>query len=215
LKKLKYPENNLSLRSAASLPGRIGVIFFVVFILFVSCATSPKAGPQPADKAPDFSILPDGADLYLWADIAKAKPLLEALSFEGLSGKDASQILERTDTAMAAIYSDSVNRRFFLAGWGNYPSFRAGLSMGFNRDWKTVKSDTGNRYWYSQRNKLGVALGPKAAFVSDGDPFAPGKGLDPAPQGFEEFRRTCVLSGWLNNPAATIDRFISNLGIPL
>ena len=87
--------------------------------------------------------------------------------------------------------------------------------MGFSRDWKKVKSDTGNRYWHSQGNNLGVALGSGLAFVSDGDPFAPGAGSDPAPKGFEEFRRSCVLSGWLNNPADSINRFISNLGIPL
>ena len=193
----------------------IFLLLFLVTVFFISCATQPKAGPSSVNGVPDFSILPSGAEIYLWADVGNAKPLLEALSFEGMSGKDASRILDLTDTAIAAFYPENSSRRFFLAGWGKYPNLRAGTSMSFSRDWKRVKSDTGNRYWYSQKNKLGVALGPKVAFASDGDPFAPGSSADPAPQGFEEFRRSCVLSGWFCNPSAAIDGFISNLGVPI
>jgi len=215
--------NNTALHSplptpcTAFVPLHLCVSFFSIMLLvfFASCATSPKAGPVLENGAPDFSILPAGAVLYLWADVERAKPLLEAFSFEGLSGKDASGILERTDTALAAFYSENLSRRFFLAGWGTYPKFRAGTSMGFSKDWKKVKSDTGNRYWYSAGNNLGIALGSKLAYVSDGDPFAPAGGTSPAPQGFEEFRRTCVLSGWLNEPGDAMNRFISNLGIPI
>ena len=188
---------------------------FLILVLFISCATSPGAGPAPEDGAPDFSVFPQGADLYLWADVERAKDLLEALAFEGTSGRDASQILERTDTALAAFYPENAPRRFFLAGWGNYPNLRAGLSMSFNSNWKKVKSETGNRYWYSAGNKLGIALGSRLAFASDGDPFSPGQGADPAPRGFEEFRRACVLSGWLNDPGVSINGFIDELGLPL
>ena len=185
------------------------------YLLFASCATSPKAGAVLEDGSPDFSLLPPGANLYLWADIEKAKPLLDALSYEGLSVRSAKQVLDRTDSALAAFYSDNASRRFFLATLGNYPNLRAGASMSFGRGWKRVKSDTGNRYWYSSGYKMGVAVGPKLAMVSDGDPFAPGQGSNPSPQGFEEFRRTCVMSGWLNNPGDFLNSFISKLGIPL
>jgi hypothetical protein len=186
-----------------------------LFILLISCATSPKTSQALTDGTPDFSILPAGASLYLWADVDRAKPLLQALSYENLDGRNASQVLDRTDTAMAAFYGDNASRRFFLAGWGNYPNLRAGASMSFSRDWKKVKSETGNRYWHSKANNLGIALGSKVAFASDGDPFAAGQGSNPAPERFEELRRVCVLSGWLNNPGDTINRFIYNLGIPI
>jgi len=192
-----------------------------LLIIISSCATTPKLDSGSAPNAgpeaglPDFSFFPPGARLYLRADIGQAKPLLEALSFEGVSSKDASQIMERTNTAMAVLYPESEARRFFLAGWGNYPHLRAGFSMSLNRDWKRVKSETGNRYWYSARNNLGIALGPALAYVTDGDPFTPGQGVDPCPPGFEEFQRPCALAGWLNNPMEAIDRFISTMGIPL
>jgi len=74
---------------------------------------------------------------------------------------------------------------------------------------------TGNRYWHSQSNNMGIAFGSKVAYVSDKDPFAPGMGSNPSPQGFEEFRRSCVLSLWFNNPAAVINSVIANLGLPI
>ena len=200
--------------SGFDFPLRLCVSFFLV-IFFVSCATSPKAGPELEDGSPDFSLLPSGANLYLWADIARAKPLLEVLPLKGMSAKNTSQIIERTDTVLAAFYSNSDSRRFFLAAWGNFPNLRAGVSMNFSKGWKRVKSGTGKRYWYSSGNKLGIAVGPKVAFVSDGDPFSQGQGTDPTPRGFEEFRRPCAISGWVNNPGDLINRFILNLGIPL
>ena len=123
--------------------------------------------------------------------------------------------MERTNTALAAFYSENAARRFFLAGWGNYPNLRAGASMSFSRGWKKLKSTTGNRYWFSAGNKLGIAVGARLAFASDGDPFSPAQNSDPAPRGFEEFRRACVLSGWLIDPEITINGFIAKLGLPL
>ena len=194
---------------------RLCMSFFLVFFLFASCATSPKPGQVLPEGEPDFSVLPPLASAYLWADVDQAKPLLEALSFEGISGKDASQILDRTGMALLAVFPDTATQRFFLAGWGNYPNLRAGMSMSFSRDWKKVKSETGNRYWHSAAYKLGIALGPTLAFVSDGDPFMPGSGADISPPGFDEFRRASVLSGWLTSPREAIMDFISGIGLPI
>lgn len=193
----------------------------LVFIaLLISCATSPKAGPEQGGGAPDFSFIPPGAEICLWADVQRSRPLLEVLSIADLGAKDASRILDLTDTAMAAFYPDGASRRFFLAGWGKYPKIRAGVSMGLSRDWKKKKSETGKRYWYSESHKLGVALGSALAFASDGDPFAaslPGLKSEEqsTPLGFEEFRRTKVLSLWLNDPKVLLDPFMDNLGIPI
>jgi hypothetical protein len=149
--------------------------------------------------------------------VKEARQLLEAVSFEGVDGKDASRILERTGTAVAAFYPEEAARRFFLAGWGSYPRLRAGISMAFSRDWKKVKSETGGRYWLSKSRRIGVALGSKLALVADGDPFAPGADSQngTAPEGFEDFRRPCVLAGWMPEPEDPVNRFLAAAGIPL
>ena len=157
------------------------LLFVICYLLIASCASSPKAGAVQKDGSPDYSLLPPGASIYLWADVEKAKPILKALSFAGLEGENSGKILDLTETAIGAFYGEGASRRFYLAGWGNYPNLRSGFAMTFNRDWKKIKSDTGNRYWYSQRNKLGVAVGPGMALASDGDPFAAGSPGSTAP----------------------------------
>ena len=166
-------------------------------LFFVSCATVPKPAEPPAGGA-DFSVLPSGARVYLWADVKGARPLLEAVSVRGLGGGNEAEILDRTDTAAAAFYPETAGKRFFLAGWGSYPSWRAGVSMVFSRDWKKLKSETGKRYWYSKSSGIGVVIGSKAAYAAEGDPFALIEGQTVrSPEGFEEFRGNCVLAGWI------------------
>jgi len=208
-------DNNPTPNSQLPTPFLRLCVSFLLFVLLISCATTPKAGQGLVDSAPDFSILPPGADLYLWADVGRAKPLLEAIAFADFTGKEASQILDRTESFMAAFYPEGDGRRFSLAGFGKYPYLRAGASMTFSSGWKKVKSETGNRYWHSEGYNLGVAMGSVLAIASDGDPFAPGAGSNPTPQAFEGFRRACVLSGWFTKPDVPLDRFMDSLGLPL
>ena len=193
----------------------------ISLLLFISCATVPRTGPPPEDGSPDFSVLPPGAQFYLWADINSARPILEALPLFEMGGMDtsdnraASQILDRTDTVLAAVYPEDAGKRFFVAGWGNYPNVRAGVSMSFSRGWRRVRSQTGSRYWYSRDQNIGVALGSSLAFVSDGDPFTPAAGSCPAPRDFPEFHRDMVLAGWAADSAGSINRSLDVLGIPI
>ncbi|MDR1862480.1 MAG: hypothetical protein LBQ67_01020, partial [Treponema sp.] len=128
-------------------------ICLLAAILFFSCAASPRQ-PESLDEMGEFAFLPPGGALYLWADVEKSRPLLEALSFAGLRVKDAAQILDRTDTAALAFFGASP--RFFFAGRGNYPNLRAGMSMTFSKDWTRVKSPAGGRYWHSPAYGLGL-----------------------------------------------------------
>ena len=189
------------------------ILFFGFFL--ASCATSPRAAPVLPEGGPNFSILPPNAQAYFWADVASARPILDILPFIDMSSRDVTRFLDRTNTALAAFYGEDAEQRFFLASWGNYPSFRLGTFMNFSRNWRRVRSETGSRYRQYRHQNLAVAVGSSLAFVSDGDPFAPGLGSDPAPYGFEEFRRVSVFSGWLNEPAAYLNRIMQGLGIPL
>jgi hypothetical protein len=183
-------------------------------LVFASCASSPKASSsQSTDGAPDFGLLPLGAQVYLWADVKQGRSLLDALSFQGLDGKDARNVLDKTGTAAAAFYPEQAAQRFFLAGWGSYPSTRAGISMAFSRDWKTAKSETGKNFWFSKGWGLGVAMGAKLALATDKDPFAPGGAV--SPERFEEFRKACVLAGWMPEPGESLNRFLQAMEIPI
>ena len=130
------------LLNSASL--RLCVSFFSIMFL-VSCASAPKTTIPIEEPVDELSLLPAGAKLYLWADAVKGRPLLDALSFEGKSAKDAAQILDSTSSAVAAIFNaeEAQPRRFFIAALGNYPSSRANFSFTFSRSWKRQKSSSG------------------------------------------------------------------------
>ena len=185
-----------------------------VFFLFVSCASAPKASFSAGDESAELSLLPAGAKLYLWADTVQARPLLDALSFEGKSGKDAGRILDSTETAAAALLNDGQDRRFFLAALGDYPRVRANFSLTFSKGWKKQKGSTGNSYWYSKNDNIALALGSNLALVSDTDPWVDFPKETP-PETFREFRQATVLAGWMPNPSVALNGFLESLGVPL
>jgi hypothetical protein len=190
----------------------------VVFVFLISCASSPMLSTT-ADES-GLSLLPGGARVYLWADTVRARPLLDILSFQGFKGKDAAQVLDKTKSAAAAFFSDgkngdtASNRQFYIAALGNYPQFSASLSFAFSKDWKKQKSSTGGSYWYSQGNKIALAIGTGLALVSNTDPLVAFPAAS-APEGFAEFNHGFALAGWMNDSAEAINTFMASMGIPL
>ena len=189
---------------------------FFVFILYISCASAPKVSLPGEDGGEELSLLPPGARVYFWADAVKGRSLIEAISFDGKSAKDAGQILDNTSSAAAAIFTEGAahGRRFFLVSSGNYPRLRANFSFGLSRDWKRQKSSTGGNYWFSDVNNIALSLGSNIALVSNMDPLSDFKAEVP-PQGYNQFRRSHVMAGWINNPSNYLNNFLDAIGIPL
>jgi len=193
-------------------------ILVLILLTFFSCASSPKIS-LPADENA-LALLPAGARVYLWADTVRARPLLDVLSFQGVSGKNAAQVLNYTKSAGVAVFSNDKtgekngNRQFFIAALGDYPRFKAGLSFAFSKSWKKQKSPAGGNYWYSQANKIALVLGDKLALVSNTDPVA-AFSTAAAPEGFAAFNRGFALAGWMNDSAGSINGFMASMGIPL
>jgi hypothetical protein len=202
-------------------------------LAIVSCSTIPRNTVELARG--DFSLLPAGGQLYLWADVIEARVLLESISFDGLSLAQAGIILDRTDTAAAVFFEhgsvgnegSSVSEardKFFISLRGRYPTFQAGFSLTFSKDWKKLKSNTGNSYWYSQGFGIGLALDSQLALVSGGDPFsklpsAQNQQAVRLPDGFDEFRERyrpqgAVMAGWIPD-SNLINGFLSNFGLPI
>ena len=190
----------------------------LILLTFFSCASVPKIS-SPADENA-LALLPTGARVYLWADTVRARPLLDVLSFQGVSGKNAAQVLDNTKSAVAAFFSDSKageiteNRQFYIAALGDFPRFKANLSFTFSKKWKKQKSSTGGNYWYSQADKIALAIGDNLALVSNTDPLAAFSAAA-APEGFAVFNRGFALAGWMNNSAEYINVFLASMGIPL
>jgi hypothetical protein len=199
------------------------LLIAVAVLAIISCSTIPKNTVE--FNRGDFSLLPSGGQLYLWADVNEARVLLESISFDGLSLAQAGVILDRTDTA-AAVFGSSQNPRdrFFISLLGRYPTFQAGLSLSFSKDWKKLKSGTGNSYWFSQGFGIGLALDSQLALVSGGDPFSKlpssqNQSAVQVPDGFDKFREQykpqgAVMAGWIPD-SDLINEFLSNFGLPI
>jgi hypothetical protein len=147
-------------------------------------------------------------------NVSEARPILNNISFKGMQGSQLSDFFAMTKSAVAAFYPETAPRHFLAAARGAYPSSRANTSFAFSPSWKKRRSETGESYWYSPKDKLAVSLSPERAFVSDGDPFVPSPGTT-APADFPSFRQGAVLAGWLDNSAGPINQFLEGRGIPI
>ena len=202
------------------------LVFFQIMLLlfFSACSTIPRNTAQR--DTGDFSLLPSGGQLYLWADINESRVLLDNVSFEGMQLNQASAILDRTNTATAVFFGkaeteDAANQGavYFLNLRGSFPSFQAGFSFTFSRDWKRNQSITGNSFWQSQGMRISLAMNSNLALVSAGDPFLmlPANSRIPAvrvPDGFDEFRQGSVVSGWIPDNEL-VNKFLSDLSLPI
>jgi hypothetical protein len=203
-------------------------------LIISACATIPKNTFEV--ERGDFALLPSGGQLYLWADVNETRPLLESIEYEGLSLAHAATILDRTNTA-AAVFGNMKNSngsgsavsagnvdKFFISLKGRYPTFQAGFSLTFSRDWKKLRSGTGNSYWFSQGIGVGLALDSQLALVSGGDPFSripsiQNQPVASVPDGFDKFREQyrpqgAVMAGWIPD-GDLVNEFLSNFGLPI
>jgi hypothetical protein len=205
----------------------MGKRFFIacIALALASCASSSKEkeAQDPfvtLDNADEFAPLAEGAKVYVSVDVKGARSILDLLSSVSNSGKDAAQILDRTDIITAALYPKGSGNAFLASAQGAYPKTLAEFSLSLAKDWEKKKNPKNDKasYWFSKSNKLAIAFNAKRALASDLDPFAPTQILTipgtVSPKGFDDFRQNAVIAGWLNDADASLNAFIESAGIP-
>ncbi|GHU15940.1 hypothetical protein FACS1894163_04350 [Spirochaetia bacterium] len=225
-------------RRPAPISAALSAALLACLLFLGSCATGPRVPPLGPDSLGiEYLPLEPGAQVYVFADVDAGRPILNRVSLGGIAEGQAAGILDRTQYAVLALYPPApsagagVPRTMQAAAWGKYPGAGAGFYFAFSKDWKKKKSALGKSYWYSARNGLSVALNSQQAFVAIGkgaavgqnnaadsknplDPFAASPGT-PSPEGFTEFRRGAALTLWLENPSGILNRFLSEMNLPL
>ena len=190
------------------------------FVSLLSCRTTP---PIPKAMLPENGFLPldPGASAYIIADTEKSRPILEHLRLPSINNKQFAQMLDRTCCAAAALYLPGSERLYQLCAWGSYPAARANMAFGTNKGWKKQRSaQTGTAFWYSAKDGLSAAIEPGQAFAAaawsdlPADPFSAPPGTV-IPEGFGEFITGAALAFWIENPAAVLNKKISEMGIPI
>ena len=195
--------------------------FLLIFLLLtlLSCQTMPNI-PDAVLEETNRIPLEGGARVYVFADVKAAKPILDLVPIVEMSDKQVKQMIEKTNTAVVALYPPESGRRFQVAAWGSYPSSQAGMAFGISKYWKKQRSAAGFSYWHSSAERLSIALNSKQAFVAawtegaPGDPVTAAPGVE-YPEGLGEFRRGAVLSCWLEDPGPWLGLILEEAGIPL
>ncbi|GHV95178.1 hypothetical protein AGMMS50293_14980 [Spirochaetia bacterium] len=176
--------------------------------------------PDAVQGETGYIPLEPGAQVYVFADVQNARPILDLVPIGELDDKQSKQMLDLTSSAVAALYPAESGRRFQLTAWGKYPSSRAGMAFGMSRGWKKQRSVSGAPYWYSAGSGLSVFLKAKQAFAAasvnatPGDPFTASPGTE-LPEGLDEFRRGALIACWLEKPGPMINRIFERMQIPL
>jgi hypothetical protein len=205
-----------------SLRGRfLSYCLSLLALFFAACAGAPKPLDIPLESG---FPLDAGGRAYAYIDVEKARPVLDKISFAGLSQSDLSMILDRTSYAVAGFYPPESGKTAQFSAWGRYPSSRAGFALGASKGWKKLKSENRQRFWYSAQAGASVALDAGRAFAAVSLPAVPGAkapnpfALPPGtslPEGFTEFRRDAALAFWLEEPESYLNRFLSAMNLPL
>jgi hypothetical protein len=190
-------------------------------LLFAACAGAPKALDIPLESG---FPLDAGGRAYAYIDVEKARPILDEISFPGLGRAGAAAIFDQTSYAVAGFYPPESGKTIQLSAWGRYPSSRARFALGASRDWKKLRSENRQDFWYSAQSGASVALNTDRAFAAVSlpagsnakapNPFAvpPGTLL---PEGFTEFRQDAALAFWLEEPESYLNNFLSAMNLPL
>jgi hypothetical protein len=198
----------------------------ILFLL--TCRTAPVV--------PEIGFMPfePGAfAYYMSSDVRQLRPILERINFSGLSDKQFQQILDKTVSAMAAVYMPSHDgnapqSRFQLIAWGNYPAGGIKMALSLNKNWRKMRSSAGATYWHSWKDGISIAVDSRRIFVSFTDRYvlpvsSPAENVNPQPfpADFIEFCRENkqqgepALSGWLDNPKMYINQKLNEMGMPI
>jgi len=190
-----------------------------LILLLLSCQTLPQA-PDILSKN-DTLPLQSGAAVYLFADAQKVKPLLDILPLEVLNDKQVKNMIDKTNSAMAALFPRDSALQLQLTAWGNYPKSGARMALGSNKSWKKEKSASGQTFWYSVNDRASIAIASRQIFAAVSsadkppDPFASGAKI---PDGFSDFfnaQKTSVISCWIENPGPIFQQILHNANLPI
>ena len=185
-------------------------------LLSAACTSTPVARHPPEDKRiQEVYHLPVGGSVYLWADIAQARPLLENLS-SSLNLFDASQAFDYAKAAAFVVFLEGEDGEpnFFLAATGNFPLRRANLALSTSRSWERRTGESGERYWYSPSSGFSLALSPRLVLASNTGLYEVSRTITP-PESFGAFSEPLAISAWIPHSTKLINGFVESIALPI
>ena len=190
--------------------------FFISYKVFSTDFFTENTSLVPLDT---------GAFAYIIADVQEADPIINIIPIDELKNWQAVLVRQSTNTAVAALFAKESGRRYQIAGWGNYPSFRAGTALFFSPSWRRQRTEAGS-YWYSRKDRLSVTVSASQVFAvswhnNHVDPMPSGSGVS-LTDDFIEFRNArrmvaehginwnAPVSCWMDQPALLLNKIFTN-----
>lgn len=192
----------------------------LVFLVLASCASAPRVN-VPVSPGGEFASLAPGGQVYFYADVKRAQPILAHVTLKNINMKQTAGLLEQVDFLSGAVYPPKGppgSRTMLLHAWRRRGNIPGGAALALSSQWKKTTSRTGARYWHSSAYGLSVSIQKAEAFVSDGDPFIDGPPIEP-PEHLADLRRQAegppaLVLGWVEDAGRPINKFLSTQGIP-
>ena len=179
------------------------------------------------DEAPEIVVygeatipLDKDAFVYVFTDTKIMRPIIDIIPIRHLKSWQAAQVIDRTEIAVAALFTSDTGRFFQIAGFGSYPNYIANIALAIDKNWKFTFREK-DRYWYSEKDRLSVSVSSEEVYIvgwrrSRVNPVCEESGVK-TPEGFIAFRHRsgepAPLSLWLENRNFIVERMLANEGI--
>jgi hypothetical protein len=200
---------------------------FLFFLLYCKPAMAETAETDEFYEIPELVVYAEGfvpldrdAFVYVFADTKIMRPIIELIPVDQLKSREAALAIDRTEIAIAALFTGDTGRFFQIVGLGSYPNYIINIALAINRDWRYLFSPKDN-YWYSDKDRLSLNVSPEDIYIlgwrrSRENPVYEEPGVK-TPEGFIEFRHRsgepAPLSLWLENSDFILDRMFNDEGI--
>ena len=181
------------------------------------------------DEVPEIVVYGEGfvsldkdAFVYALVDTKIMRPIIDIIPVNQLKSWEAAQIIDRTEIALAAIFTNDTGRYFQVVGFGSYPHIVMNVALAIDKNWKYLLSGD-DHYWYSDTNKLSVSLDSEEVNIvawrrTRVNPAYEEPGVK-LPEGFVAFRHRygepAPLSLWMENQDSILGRMLNGEGIAM
>jgi len=205
---------------------RLFIFLFTVFLCAPIIADTTETDelyyevPEIVVYGEGFVSLDKDAFVYALVDTKIMRPIIDIIPVNQLKSWEAAQIIDRTEIALAAIFTNDTGRYFQVVGFGSYPVLVMNVALAIDKNWKYTFSGD-DHYWYSDTNKLSVSLDSEEVNIvawrrTRLNPAYEEPGVK-MPEGFVAFRHRsgepAPLSLWMDNHDSILDRMLSGEGI--
>jgi hypothetical protein len=176
--------------------------------------------PEIVVYGESFIPLDKGAFVYAFADTKIMRPIIDIIPVNQLKSWQAVQVIDRTEIAIAALFTSNTGRFFQIVGFGSYPNLIVNVALAINRNWKYMFSGS-DHYWYSDTDRLSVSLDSEEVYIVQWRRTRMKAMYDEpgvkTPEGFTAFRHRsgepAPLSLWLENQNSVLDIMLYGEGM--